>query len=242
MDSRAPPPAGPRVQRLWGAHAAQEERDAAEVLIELELPPGPRKAPRQARSVALVAALMQAARRILEEEGREALTVWHLADVSGVASSSIYEYYPTMDALVMAIFEAFRDEVYATLRREIEALPVQATLFDGIHLMVRAGLGLYAERIRLDPGLCQRMTCYDEMVRLDIVKPAGLAQARIVPLLLARFAGEIDVDDVEHAQFLVNQTLIALARAMLLVRPVWLAEPDTAILIARMVHALLVER
>ncbi len=236
MDSQRPP-----VQRLWGAHGALDERDPADALFELDVPSGPRKAPRQARSVALVAALMQAGRRILEEEGREALTVLHLADLAGVASSSIFEYFPTMDALVMAIFEAFRDDVYTTLRREIETLPAHATLFDGIHRMVEAGLGLYAERIRLDPGLCQRLTCYDELVRLDLVKPAQMAQARIVPVLFTRFAAEIKVADVEQARFLVIQTLIALARAMLLVRPAWLAEPDTAMLIARMIHALLVE-
>ncbi|MFM0505505.1 TetR/AcrR family transcriptional regulator [Paraburkholderia caffeinilytica] len=240
MDTRRSPTSAPPVQRLWGAHGALDQNDPTDFLIELEIPPAPRKSPRQARSVALIDALMQAARQILDEEGREALTVLHLADVSGVASSSIYEYYPTMDALVAAIFDAFRADVYETLRARIEALAAQATLLDGILLIVRAGLGIYAERIELDPGVCQRMTRYDEMVRLDFVKPTEMAQASIVPVLFARFADVIRVDDVEHVQFLVVQTLITLARAMLLVRPAYLGEPDTAVLIARMIHALLV--
>lgn len=239
MDTRRSPASEGAVQRLWGAHGAPDECDPADDLIELEMPSAPRKSPRQARSVALVDAVMQAARQILEEEGREALTVLHLADVSGVASSSIFEYFPTMDALVATIFEAFRADVYATLRVRIESLPAQASLFDGILLMVRAGLGIYAERLRLDPGVCQRMTRYDEMVRLDFVKPAEMAQARIVPLLFTRFAGAIRVDDVEQVQFLVVQTLTTLARAMLLVRPGYLNEPDTAGVIAMMIHALL---
>ncbi|KXU83531.1 TetR family transcriptional regulator [Paraburkholderia monticola] len=206
------------------------------------MPLAPRKSPRQARSVALVDALMQAARQILDEEGREALTVLHLADVSGVASSSIFEYYPTMDALVAAIFDAFRADVYATLRARIAALPAQASLLDGILLIVRAGLGIYAERIRLDPDVCLRMTRYDELVRLDFVKSEEITHALVVPALFVRFADEISEDDVEQVQFLVVQTLIALARAMLLVRPAYLAEPDTPVLIARMIHALLVPR
>jgi AcrR family transcriptional regulator len=236
MDTRRSPASQAFIQKLWGARGAPDD------LIELDMPPVPRKSPRQARSVALVDALMQTARQILEKEGREALTVLHLADLSGVASSSIFEYFPPMDALVAAIFEAYRADVYATLRAQIESLPAAATLFDGILLMVRAGLGIYAERLRLDPGVCQRMTRYDEMVRLDFVKPAEMAQARIVPSLFRRFAGAIREDDVEHVQFLATQTLITLARAMLLVRPAYLGEPDTAREIATMIHALLAPR
>src|SRR5579871_5489959 len=75
MDSRRSPTSAPPVQRLWGAHGALDQHDPADLLIELEMPLAPRKSPRQARSVALVDALMQAARQILDEEGREALTV-----------------------------------------------------------------------------------------------------------------------------------------------------------------------
>lgn len=71
--------------------------------VLVELPAKPRKRPKQARSVALVDALKLAGRDILEREGREALSIYRLSDYSGVAISSIYEYFPTIESLISAI-------------------------------------------------------------------------------------------------------------------------------------------
>lgn len=218
-------------------------RDAQRVdsdrVLHVVLPAQPRKAPRQARSIALVAALKQTGWQILETEGREALTALRLAETAGVAISSIYEYFQNMDALIAAIFDDYRAERREALLAGIAALPAEATLFDGILLTLRIGLAVHRKEMLIDPAYCVRSTHYDELVRLDMIKTKQLLRAVATPALMARFASEILVRNWEQAEFLIFQTLLTLPRAMVLERPEYLVDPDTPLLIARMVHALL---
>lgn len=209
--------------------------------VPVAMPQRPRKEPKQARSIALVAALKQAGLQLLESGGRDALTALQLAEVSGVAISSIYEYFPAMDSLIAAIFEDFRAEVSRELLDGIMALPEDATLFDGIVMVLRFGLAVHHRKACLDPEFSQRSTRFDELVRLDLVEARRCWSAGATPALFRRFADEISVSNPDKAHFLVHQTLLTLPRAVALERPAYLAEPDTAMLIARMLHALLIE-
>ncbi|MFM0326923.1 TetR family transcriptional regulator [Caballeronia glebae] len=208
-------------------------------VIHVERPGELRKAPRQARSVALVAALKETGLRILEEEGREALTALRVAMDAGVAISSLYEYFPTMEALIAAVFDDYRAQSREALLAGIAALPESATLFDGILLTLTLGITVHRKKMLLDPAFNVRSTHYDELVRLDLVKAREIWHAGATPALMARFDAEIRVRDLELAQFLVFQTLLALPRAMVLERPAYLSSPDTPYLLARMIHALL---
>lgn len=210
-----------------------------ETLVPVGMPAQPRKQPRQARSVAMVEALKQAGRQILEEQGREALTALYLAEHSGVAISSIYEYFPTMESLIAAIFDDYRQQARAELLAAIAELPPEATLFDGLLVTLRIGLAVHHRKLCLDPLFSLRSTRYDELVRLELVEARQCWSASATPALLERFAEEVRVKDRGKAQFLVYQTLLMLPRAMRLERPEFLVEADTAQLIARMLHALL---
>ena len=77
-------------------------KQQADEVVRIEVPARPRKRPRQMRSVALVEALKATGRELLEGHGREGLTVQELSERSGVAVSSIYEYYPTLTELRIA--------------------------------------------------------------------------------------------------------------------------------------------
>ncbi|WP_166362134.1 TetR/AcrR family transcriptional regulator [Pseudomonas akapageensis] len=222
--------------------STRDRTDAADVsVLQVEIPAQPRKAPRQARSIALVTALKQAARQIIDNEGREALNTAHLAAYAGVGVSSIYEYFPTMEALIAAVFDDYRDEARTELYAGIMTLAPGATLFDGILLALRAVLASHHKKTLLDPAFSVRSTHYDELVRLDVVKAKQLWTATASSALMKRFASEIQMKNREKAEFLVYQTLTALPRAILLERPGYLADEDTAESLARMLHALLTD-
>lgn len=207
----------------------------------VEIPAQPRKAPRQARSIAMVTAVKQAAREIIENEGREALSTAHLAEYSGVGISSIYEYFPTMEALVAAIFDDYWVEARIELFDDIMALPPEATLLDGILLALRAVLASHYKRAQLGPEFSVRSTHYDELVRLNVIKAKQLWNSSPRSALMTRFASEIRVKDREKAEFLLVQTLTALPRAILLERSGYLSDEDTPRLMARMLNALLTD-
>ncbi|WP_166359634.1 TetR/AcrR family transcriptional regulator [Pseudomonas akapageensis] len=216
-----------------------ESRPGANGVLQVEVPARQRKEPRQARSVVLVNALKQAARRILERHGRGELVAMRLAEESGVAISSIYEYFPTMESLIAAIYEDYRNEVRTELLARIAALPAVTTLYDGIVLTIEVGLGLYHQKIRFDPGFSVRSTHYDELVRLDAIDTAEEPSGSVTEALMRRFAEEVVVPDKDKAQFLVFHALLAVSRAILLERPAYLTEKDTVKMLARMVHTLL---
>lgn len=63
-----------------------------------------RKVPSQSRSKQTVRILIDVAHDILAERGRKCLTTTSLEAVSGIARSSIYQYFPNLDSLVAEVF------------------------------------------------------------------------------------------------------------------------------------------
>ena len=207
--------------------------------VRIAVPPKPRKQPRQTRSVALVDALKATGREILERDGSDALTVQNLSDRSGVAVSSIYEYFPAMESLIAAIYNDYRSEARREVVRHIADLPPSAGLFEGILSLLRFGTAALRHWARVDPEFNLKATYYEELVRLDLVKSESFWSAVAMPALMEKFSDEVRVHDREKAAFLAHHVLLAIPRAIVLGRPHYLDEQDTPLLIARMLYALL---
>ncbi|XXF81411.1 TetR/AcrR family transcriptional regulator [Myxococcaceae bacterium GXIMD 01537] len=100
---------------------------------------GVRKQPLQARSKALVDALIQTTARILLRDGWQALTTNRIARDAGVSVGSLYQYFPNKEALLIALIERIADEMTAHLLEVGTALP-GAPVDEGIVKLVRAAL------------------------------------------------------------------------------------------------------
>lgn len=207
--------------------------------LQIEVPAQPRKRPKQERSVVLVDALKRTAWEILRKEGRNALSLERLSMRSGVAVSSIYEYFPTIESLVFVIFEDFRAQARERLVIELRALPPSTTLNEGIALLLRIGIPMLHEWVQIDREGFVKASQYDELVRLDLVKPAQYWTSMATDALMERFPDEVAVRDRAKARFMAFHTILALPRAMALLQPAYLADADTQVLMARMLHALL---
>lgn len=70
-----------------------------------------RKSPRQARSRATVEAILEAATRILEDEGLAVLGTNRIAERAGVSIGSLYQYYPSRDAILAELVRRMRLEM-----------------------------------------------------------------------------------------------------------------------------------
>jgi len=109
--------------------------------------PLPRKLPLQSRSRLLVSALVEACHTILENEGAAAMTMNRLAEVSGVAIGSIYQYFPNKEAIVTLAFEHVLEEEASinvpALARRIEGLPLADCLREIYDNMLRIELRLF---------------------------------------------------------------------------------------------------
>jgi len=65
--------------------------------------PRPRKMPRQGRSAETVRAIVEAAARILEQDGLGGFTTNAVAERAGVSIGSLYQYFPGKEALIGAL-------------------------------------------------------------------------------------------------------------------------------------------
>ena len=65
-----------------------------------------RKAPRQSRSAQLVAAILQAATRVLVRDGAYHFTTARVAEAAGVSVGSLYQYFPNKEAILFQLQKA----------------------------------------------------------------------------------------------------------------------------------------
>lgn len=107
----------------------------------------PRKLPRQARSRALVDAILDAAARILAQHGREALNTNLVAEKAGVSIGSLYQYFPNREAIIAAVARRHGHRVY----HHVADLDLQheTTLKDAVNRIARSLFAAHA----LDPAL-----------------------------------------------------------------------------------------
>lgn len=108
----------------------------------------PRKTPRQRRSTATYEAILEAAARILEDEGAGRLTTNRVAARAGVSIGSLYQYFPSKAAIQAVLIRRMRLAMLDDLRAGVAAshgLDLAAT----VDCLVRASMHHHAARPRL---------------------------------------------------------------------------------------------
>ncbi|SDB74410.1 transcriptional regulator, TetR family [Agrobacterium fabrum] len=116
-----------------------------------------RKQPRQARSQGLVAAILEAAIRVLAEEGAQRFTTARVAEKAGVSVGSLYQYFPNKASILYRLqsdewrqtteqwrtllsdqarppAERLRNLVHSFLHSEVEEAEVRLALDDAAPL------------------------------------------------------------------------------------------------------------
>jgi AcrR family transcriptional regulator len=114
--------------------------------------PSPRKLPVQARSVASVAAILEAAAHILERDGFGGYTTNAIAMRAGVSIGSLYQYFPNKDAVTVALIEQKAERNFETLQA-IAAAQRSAPFDARIDALVRFAVAQQLDR----PMLARRI-------------------------------------------------------------------------------------
>lgn len=79
----------------------------------------PRKIPKQGRAVHTVVSIIQATEKILSNEGYEQASTNHIAEVAGVSIGSLYQYFPSKEAIVASLVEQTVVEAAERIREEL---------------------------------------------------------------------------------------------------------------------------
>jgi AcrR family transcriptional regulator len=91
-------------------------------LLEIdEIKNKPRKAPKQQRAKHTVACILEATESIILTEGYDKASTNHISDIAGVSIGSLYQYFPSKEAIIASLVEKTVVEVAECIRGELEA-------------------------------------------------------------------------------------------------------------------------
>ena len=121
-----------------------------------------RKRPRQKRSEAMVDAILEAAARILEDEGLDRLNTNTTAAKAGVSVGSLYQYFPSKDAILAELIRRDHLALLAELTLAAQKL-AGATLEQAVRALVRVGV----ERQLARPALARALDFAEAGLGMD---------------------------------------------------------------------------
>jgi AcrR family transcriptional regulator len=187
----------------------------------------PRKHASQERARATVAALIEATARILVREGFENASTNRIAQEAGVSIGSLYQYYPSKEALVAAVIDRHNQQRMQVVRdalAEVAALPVDKA--------VRRLVAIAIEAHRVDPKLHRVLT---EQIprtgRLKNVETFSRETHALVQAYLEAHRHEVRAVDLELAAFVCATSIEALTHAAVLHRSDTLSDKAAATLV-----------
>src|SRR5215472_17929598 len=101
----------------------------------------PRKSASQERSRATVDSLLEATARVLINEGYDRASTNRIADVAGVSIGSLYQYFPSKEALVAAVIDRHMQQVSQVARNaliKVAARPIEIAAREFVSVAIDA--------------------------------------------------------------------------------------------------------
>ena len=168
----------------------------------------PRKPPVQRRSKATVEAILTAAAQVFEARGYAAGTTNRIAESAGVAIGTLYQYFPSKEALAVALAEQHIEE---TQRRQREWVGHIITENHTLHAAMADYVGsmweVHVQRPRLQHILLEETPLPEHVHRLLL--DAEHQAARIMAGLLRTYP-EVRRPSLEHAAYVIIHAVEAL--------------------------------
>jgi len=166
----------------------------------------------QKRSRVTVNALIQATARILVREGFDKASTNRIAEVAGVSVGSLYQYFPSKEALVAAVIDRHSQEVMQAVRGEFAGaleLPIEQAVRKLVAVAVKAH--------RIDPKLHRVLSEQIPRVgRLENVATFNRQNYALFANYLERHREEIRPIDLGLAAFVCVTSIEALTHTAVL--------------------------
>jgi AcrR family transcriptional regulator len=172
----------------------------------------PRKEAAQERSRATVDALVDATARILVREGFDKASTNRIAEVAGVSVGSLYQYFPSKEALVAAVIERHQQQTMRVVRGEL-ARAANQPLEQAMRTIVTVAVKAH----RIDPKLHRVLAEQIPRVgKLEKVETFSRENYAIFRAYLERNRKEIRVADLALAAFVCVTSIEALTHTAVL--------------------------
>lgn len=166
----------------------------------------PRKLASQERSRATVDALVEATARILVREGFDKASTNHIAEVAGVGIGSLYQYFPSKEALVAAVIERHNLEIGLTVRGELAELAT-CPLAQGVRKLIAVAVKAHGVDPKLHRVLAEQIP---RVGRLENVEAFNSRNYTLFREYLESRRDEIGTSNLGLASFVCVTTIEAL--------------------------------
>ena len=172
----------------------------------------PRKEASQERSRATVEALVDATARILVREGFDKASTNRIAEVAGVSVGSLYQYFPSKEALVAAVIERHQQEIMQVVRAELAEIANQP-IEQGVRTLVAAAVKAHRVDPKLHRVLAEQIPRVGKLEKVETFNRENYALFRAY---LERHREEIRAADLALAAFVCVTSIEALTHTAVL--------------------------
>jgi AcrR family transcriptional regulator len=175
----------------------------------------PRKTPKQERSRDTVDVILEAAARVLVRLGYARATTNRIADAAGISVGSLYQYFPSKDAIAVELLRRYRERLVALLRGQMASV-AEASLESMVRTLVTAllraeGIDPALHRVLIEQVL--RTSARAEMLGFEERIEALLAEA------LRASPGIMSAKNPEVAAFVLVRAVLGAVHAAVVDRP-----------------------
>jgi AcrR family transcriptional regulator len=171
--------------------------------------------PRQARSRALVEAILESTARVLVERGYADTNTNLVAERAGVSIGSLYQYFPNKDSLIAALHERHGTQMCAVIETVL-ATASPRDLRGHLVLLVHAMLAAHQVEPELHRVLEQEFPLFDVPRNQNLVDQSVF---RSVRQLLENHRREVAPRDLDLATWMAMKTVEALVHAAVISPP-----------------------
>ena len=187
----------------------------------------PKKSASQQRSRATVDALIESTARILVREGFDKASTNRIAEVAGVSVGSLYQYFPSKEALVAAVIDRHQHEIMQTVRGELAQIMVQP-VEKAVRQLVAVAVKAHQVDPRLHRALAEQIPRVGKLEKLETFNRENFTLFRTY---LERHRDEVRVADLELASFVCVTAIEALTHNAVLHYPKTRSDDGMAALI-----------
>ena len=171
--------------------------------------------PRQERAVATVDAILEATARILAKDGWTKATTNRIAEAAGVSVGSLYQYFPSTEAIAVEMLKRYRERLVATVAQKLS---------EAENVTFESAMGTLLQTLFAAEGIDPKLNrvLIEQVLRTNARGEMQGFEERlegVVALALEGAGPALRVPNVKLAATLVVRTVLSLVHAVVVDRP-----------------------
>ena len=187
----------------------------------------PRKSASQERSRLTVEALIEATARILMKEGYDRASTNRIAEAAGVSIGSLYQYFPSKEALVAAVIDRHTQGMMQVVRDALVKVAMRP-IEEAARELVRVMIDAHCVNPKLHRVLVEQVP---RVGRLDNIQAIDREAYALVRAYLEAHRDEVGIADTDMAAFVCVTTVEALTHAAVVHRREVLSEERATVFV-----------